>query len=186
MNHGTKGLIDPSLAYIALGSNLGQRDVHLRWAVGALRASGEIEAVSSFYETAPVGGPPQPDYLNAVLAIRTTLSPQELLRRMLEIERERGRVREVRWSARTLDLDLLFYGDLCLKIAATAACPALTLPHPHLHCRGFVLVPLCEIAAELTHPVLGCTVRELLTRCPDHSSVRLFGSLAEREAEQSG
>lgn len=113
-------------------------------------------AVSSLYESQPCGGPSgQGLYLNAVLQVTTCLQPLDLLRRLQVIESDRGRLRNERWGARTLDLDLLFYDDL---IVATED---LTLPHPRLHERSFVLLPCVEIAPALIHPVLGRTILQL-------------------------
>lgn len=145
-------------AYIALGSNLGDREAHLTAAIEALRARPgvRITAVSRVYETAPVGPPPQGPYLNAVVRLRTRLAPRELLAALLEIEAAEGRQRESgRWGARTLDLDLLFYGSLEVDE------PGLCVPHPRLHERAFVLAPLRDVAPDLVHPRLGKTVAEL-------------------------
>jgi len=155
-------------AYVALGSNLGDREAHLATAIEALRAHPEVrvEAVSTLYETAPVGPPPQGPYLNAVVRLCTWLDPRALLARLLEIEVAAGRVRGgERWSARSLDLDLLFYGELTLDE------PGLCIPHPRLHERAFVLEPLCELAPRLVHPQLGRTVEELARRVRDPRAV---------------
>jgi 2-amino-4-hydroxy-6-hydroxymethyldihydropteridine diphosphokinase len=129
-------------AYVALGSNLGDREAHLAHAVTALRATPgvEVEALSSVRETAPVGGPPQGAYLNAVVELRTQLTARALLERLLEIEAEAGRVRGPQRNApRTLDLDLLLYGDEQIDE------PGLVVPHPRMQQRGFVLEPLAEL-----------------------------------------
>lgn len=145
-------------AYIALGSNLGNRGEHLRLAIAALKQLGEVDAVSSFYETAPVGAVPQPDFLNAVAELRTELQPEKLLTALLRIEQQQGRDRSTAppKGPRTLDLDLLSYGDLVIET------PTLTLPHPALHERRFVLAPLVEIAPGWRHPVLERTAAQLL------------------------
>jgi 2-amino-4-hydroxy-6-hydroxymethyldihydropteridine diphosphokinase len=153
-------------AYIGLGSNLGDREAALERALAALGRRGfRVAARSSLYWTEPVGGPPQEWYLNAVAAGHTTLAPEELLRVCLDVEQELGRVRGVRNGPRTLDADLLLYSDEVRHGAALA------LPHPRLHQRRFVLVPLCEIDPGARHPLLELTAAELLARCPDRSRV---------------
>lgn len=156
-------------AYIALGSNLGDRLASLRAAVAGLADVGTVVAVSSVYETDPVGVVDQPAFLNAVLRLRTSLPPHELLAVLLAIEAALGRVRPYHHAPRTLDLDLLVYDDLVLDT------PTLTLPHPRLHERAFVLVPLAEIGPDLVHPVLGLGVLELLAALNDQHGVHLFG-----------
>ncbi len=151
----------PHTAYIAFGSNLGDREATFDAAVKAIEGLlGVVVArVSDPIETDPAGGPAgQGKYLNAVIEVHTTLTPQDLLAAALRIERDLGRDRrsEGRWGARTCDLDLLLYDDLVLDT------PALTLPHPRLHERLFVLQPLAQLAPDLRHPVLGKTIRELL------------------------
>jgi 2-amino-4-hydroxy-6-hydroxymethyldihydropteridine diphosphokinase len=150
------------IAHLALGSNLGDRAALLRGAIARLHAVPRLSfhAASSFHETAPVGGPPgQGPYLNAACTIATDLSGRELLELLQAIENELGRVRVEKDGPRTLDLDLLLYGDAILE-QRTATRPLL-VPHPRMQDRHFVLDPLCEIAADAIHPVFGCTVSRL-------------------------
>jgi 2-amino-4-hydroxy-6-hydroxymethyldihydropteridine diphosphokinase len=157
----------PPAVFLGLGSNLGDREAQLRQAFSRLGERGvRVTARSSFYETEPVGGPPQGWFLNAVARCEAALGPEALLAACLAVEAEAGRVRDVRYGPRTLDLDILFYGDAVIER------PGLRVPHPRLHERRFVLEPLAELAPELRHPVSGLSVRELLARCPDASSVR--------------
>jgi 2-amino-4-hydroxy-6-hydroxymethyldihydropteridine diphosphokinase len=151
-------------AYLGLGANLGDRRANLRSAVEALRAHGDLVAISSLYETAPVGYLDQPAFLNAVVALETQASPEDLLEAALRIERGLGRERSFRNAPRPLDIDLLFYSDLVQDDAA------LTLPHPRLRERAFVLVPLAEIAPALRHPSLDLTIVELLAALGDVSN----------------
>jgi 2-amino-4-hydroxy-6-hydroxymethyldihydropteridine diphosphokinase len=155
-------------AYVSIGTNLGDRDAHLALALRRLAALPETElvAVSPVFETDPVGPPPQDAFLNAAVRLRTRLAPRVLLGALLAIEREAGRVRSVRDAARTLDLDLLLHGDQVLDE------PGLTLPHPRLAERPFVLEPLAALAPSLVHPTLGEPIAALAARVRDPRAVR--------------
>ncbi|WP_226989421.1 2-amino-4-hydroxy-6-hydroxymethyldihydropteridine diphosphokinase [Desulfuromonas sp. TF] len=158
-------------AYLALGSNLGDREEILKGARRTLSAAPgvRVTAWSPLYLTEPVGGPEgQGLYLNAVLEVETELSAQDLLQRCLEVERCFDRQREERWSARTLDVDLLFWGE------ETRCEPDLVIPHPRMHLRQFVLTPLRDLAPNLLHPLLGRTVCELLADLPPGDGVTRF------------
>ena len=152
-------------AFIGLGSNVGDRREHLRAALRGLERLGRITRVSSLYETEPVGFAEQGAFLNAVAAIETDLTPHELMQELLNIEAGRERVRVQRNGPRTLDLDLLFYGDEVIER------PGLAVPHPRLQDRRFVLAPLCQIAPDLRHPALGLSVQELLEELRDTAEV---------------
>jgi 2-amino-4-hydroxy-6-hydroxymethyldihydropteridine diphosphokinase len=132
-------------AYLALGSNIGDRLANLQHAVDGLAHAGSIRvaAVSRVYETAPVGGPAQDEYLNAVVAIETDLQPRDVLRVAHRLENEAGRVRQERWGPRTLDVDVLLYDDVQMND------PDLVIPHPRMWERGFVLAPLRDVAPDL-------------------------------------
>ena len=145
-------------AYIALGSNLGDKEANLRFGVEGLRSirGCRVEAVSDFLVTVPYGGVEQDDFLNGAMKIRTLLTPHELLERLHEIEQEAKRERVVRWGPRTLDLDILLYDDLILDEAE------LHIPHIEMYKRDFVLKPLCQIAPYARHPVYNRTAAELL------------------------
>lgn len=145
-------------AYIALGSNLGDKEANLRLGVEGLRSTRgcRVEAVSDFLVTAPYGGVEQDDFLNGAMKIRTLLTPHELLERLHEIEQEAKRERVVRWGPRTLDLDILLYDDLILDEEE------LHIPHIEMYKRDFVLKPLCQIAPYARHPVYNRTAAELL------------------------
>jgi len=153
--------------YLGLGSNLGDREAAIEGALLRLAARGfRTTRRSSLWLTEPVGGPPQGSFLNAAAGGETALSPDELLEACLATEREMGRVRTVRTGPRTIDVDILLFGD------ERRGGPGLEIPHPRLAERRFVLAPLAEIAAEVLHPVLRVTVAELLARCKDSSAVR--------------
>ena len=155
-------------AYVGLGSNLGDRAGYLLLAVrGMLDASLDVIRLSCVYETAPVENENQPAFLNMVAELRgsTLPSPQQLLARLLRIEYALGRTRDIHLGPRTIDLDLLIFKD------EQANTEFLTLPHPRLHLRRFVLVPLNELVPNLVHPVLKKPVRELLAQTDDNAKV---------------
>ena len=144
-------------AYVALGSNLGDKEANLRKALGLLEERGvEVVQTSSFISTEPYGVTDQPQFLNGVCEVRTSLEPLELLHTLLDIEQEMGRVRLRHWGERNIDLDLLLYEDVVMDT------PQLKLPHPDMQNRDFVLLPLAEIAPELVHPTLQKTISELV------------------------
>jgi 2-amino-4-hydroxy-6-hydroxymethyldihydropteridine diphosphokinase len=142
--------------FLALGSNLGARRENLRRASAALPPGVSVLAESPVYETPPWGVTEQPKFLNMVLMVETALEPVALLKHLKEIETRLGRTATIRYGPRVIDLDILFYGNRVLTS------PELSLPHPRLHERAFVLVPLADLAPDLIHPTLGKSIRELL------------------------
>lgn len=146
------------MACIGLGANVGNREETLYNALGALHSHNclEVGAVSSVYETAPVGVLDQPHFLNAVAQIETALTARALLDFLLKVELDFGRKRIKKWGPRILDLDILLYGDAVIDE------PGLTVPHPYLSVRGFVLYPLCDLIAEAKHPISNRCFKDLL------------------------
>ncbi len=156
----------PNLAYLSLGSNVGDREKNLRAAIRRLKTLGRVTAVSSFYETEPVEFTEQPWFVNCAVALETSQSASQLMSGVLEIERETGRQRVQKKGPRIIDIDILLFGDLVVNT------PDLTIPHPAMAERRFVLEPLTEIAAQIRHPVLKKTVGELLRALPAGQTVR--------------
>ena len=161
----------PNLAYLSLGSNVGDRQTHLRDAIARLGAVGRVSAVSSVYETEPVEVTDQAWFLNCAVVLETTKTPAELMAALLHIEQEMGRRRTRNKGPRTIDMDILLFEDAISGGIITDS-PQLTIPHPAMHRRRFVLEPLAEIAPEALHPVLKKTVREMLNVLPEGPLVR--------------
>lgn len=157
-----------NLAYLSLGSNVGDREAHLREAIAQLDAIGQVKAVSSIYETEPVEFTQQSNFLNCAVALETNLPPSELMSRLLDIERRLGRERIQKKGPRRIDIDVLLYGDLVLDSAN------LTIPHSAMGQRRFVLEPLAEIAPDAVHPVAKKTIRQLLEELPAGQKVWKF------------
>ena len=156
--------------YIALGSNLGNRAANLAEAMNALRAVGAVCALSQVYETAPLYVIDQPAYLNAVVKVETSLTAEQVLTALQAIENAAGRERGVRYGARSLDLDILYYGNVVIETAT------LQVPHPLLAERAFVLYPLCDVAPHFKHPVTGKTSVQMKAAVCGHD-VRVYSQL---------
>jgi 2-amino-4-hydroxy-6-hydroxymethyldihydropteridine diphosphokinase len=151
--------------FISMGSNLGDKIGNCRKAVNEIAGFCEVIRVSSLYETEPVGKEDQPNFINCVSQIETNLSPHKLLKKLNSIEGKLGRVRHEKWGPRTIDLDIIFYGQLVIKD------DDLVIPHPRAHLRRFVLEPICEIAYDFIHPGLDSSVLELLKLLEDNKGV---------------
>jgi len=152
--------------YLSLGSNIGDRAANLQSAIEELSRFGKVAAVSSFYETEPVEFTKQPLFLNCAVSLDTEKTPGQLLRALLEIERTMGRLRTQQKGPRKIDIDILLFGDSSVNTAT------LTIPHPAMHERRFVLEPLAEIAPDARHPLLNKTARELHDSLPLGQAVR--------------
>ncbi len=163
-----------NIAYICAGSNLGDRVGYLQQANNLLNYTQNIKVVesSSLYESEPVGYTDQEWFVNAVMLIETTLSPQELLVECLRIEKQLGRVRDPknRWGERTLDLDILFYGDKVIEEES------LQIPHPRMHERAYALVPMLELNPDFVHPAIKKTVFEIHSELENPEEVYLYGT----------
>ena len=157
-----------NLVYISLGSNVGDRSANLRGTTERLGEVGLVKAKSGFYETEPVELRDQPWFLNSVVALVTNLTPVELLKKVLAIEHEMGRIRTRDKGPRSIDIDILLFGDRVVEERERG----LKIPHPAMHQRRFVLEPLAEIAPEVVHPQLRKTARELLAALPAGQAVR--------------
>jgi 2-amino-4-hydroxy-6-hydroxymethyldihydropteridine diphosphokinase len=154
------------LAYLSLGSNLGDRAAQIRDAIARLSALGDMKCVSSLYETEPVETTPQPWFLNCAVALDTKKMPRQLLAGVLSIEQAMGRRRIEKKGPRNIDIDILLFGGSVIEL------PELVIPHPGLHQRRFVLEPMVEIAPDQRHPVLKRTMRELRDALPSGQAVR--------------
>jgi len=154
------------IVYLSLGSNVADRERNLREAIRALEELGQVKAVSCFYETEPVDFVDQAWFLNCAVAMESSLHPERMMAELLRIERERGRERIQKKGPRTIDIDLLMFGERVVDS------PDLNIPHTRMHRRRFVLEPLAEIAPEARHPVMKKTVRELLAELPEGQVVR--------------
>ena len=164
--------------YLSLGSNIGDRTANLNVAIERLSLLGEVVAVSAFYETEPVEVTSQPWFLNCVVALDTDKLPQQVLNALLKVEQDMGRRRTQNKGPRNIDIDILLFGD------AVVEAKGLTIPHPALAQRRFVLEPLVEIAPEVCHPVLKKTIRELRDALPTGQTVRKVGK--GRSSEPTG
>lgn len=157
--------------YLCLGGNMGNREVNLNLAIDAIeKKAGNVFCKSNIYETEAWGVTNQQPYLNQCLGINTNMGNIELINQLLAIETELGRVRKIyhTYEPRTIDIDILFFGNEIIETQS------LVTPHPRLHLRKFVLIPLSEIACHFNHPVLNKNICELLAECPDDSEVKLY------------
>lgn len=154
------------IVYLSIGSNLGDREENLRTAIGKLAEFGNVLAVSSYYETEPVEVTAQPWFLNCAVKLETEKMPRQLISAILSLEQGMGRQRRLNKGPRTIDIDVLLFGSSIIKV------PSLTVPHPRLHERRFVLEPLAEIAPDARHPVFKRSMRELRDALPAGQTVK--------------
>jgi 2-amino-4-hydroxy-6-hydroxymethyldihydropteridine diphosphokinase len=157
-----------NLVYLSLGSNVGDRETHLREAIAGLQAQGRVLSVSSFYETEPIEVTDQAWFLNCAMALETAQTPEQLMASILDTEHRMGRRRVQKKGPRVIDIDILLFNDSILDLAE------LTIPHPAMQQRRFVLEPLAEIAPDARHPVLQKTIHELLEALPAGQLVRKY------------
>lgn len=156
-------------AYLLLGSNEGSRKQNLEQAIDQIgRNAGKITDKSSVYETEPWGLKEQDPFLNMAISISTSLTPQDLITCLKDIESAIGKIKQIKWGPRTIDIDILYYDDLILESES------LKIPHPQIFNRNFVLIPLLEIAGDYTDPVTGLTVDEMYDQCKDTGEVFIF------------
>ncbi len=160
--------------YLSLGSNLGDRAANLRRAIASLPPQLTVHAKSNLYETPPWGYTQQDAFLNQAVQAETYLEPEALLKHLKRLETALGRTETFRYGPRVIDIDILFYDDLVLET------PLLTIPHPHLHERGFVLLPLMDIAPDHIHPLSGKSVREMLAAC-DLSGIQPYAKPSKEQ-----
>jgi len=156
-----------NIVYLLLGSNLGDSEKYIEEAKKSINGTiGLIKQTSSLYKTAAWGNTNQPDFMNQVVVVSSTFSPQGVLKKIIEIEAQLDRIRIEKWAARTIDIDILFYNEQCIDEAN------LIIPHPYLHQRNFTLAPLMEIASDFIHPIFNKTIAELYETLSDGLSVQ--------------
>ena len=159
--------MDEHVVYLALGSNLGNRAANLKEAIASLSPQMDVKAKSKVYETPPWGYAEQGKFLNQVVKAKTYVEPEPLLKHLKRLEVALGRVASFQNGPRLIDIDILFYEDLVLES------PTLTIPHPRVHERGFVLLPMMDIAPDYVHPVKQRSIRELIAGCDLHGIVQI-------------
>ena len=168
--------------FLSLGSNMGDRSANISQAVSLLSISDKVKVIktSSFYETEPWGNKSQDWFVNAAMAIDTEYSPSELLKYCQSIELQMGRIRKEneRWGQRTIDIDILMYDDKVISIGTQ-----LNIPHPLMHLRAFVLVPMLEVKADLIHPVFNKTISELYDELDNPEDVFLYGTIIPKDGK---